>query len=105
MLNFDKKDAHVYPFDESPGAGIIMDVDLEQLIRESERLRVCKAIFNCKADVVCHLQMSFGFSAPIRGKASEIEMRMNRFNTECKISEGHYLSTALTVLFIKLLCS
>ena len=45
MLNFDKKDAHVYPFDESPGAGIIMDVDLEQLIRESERLRVCKAIF------------------------------------------------------------
>ena len=46
MLNFDKKDAHVYPFDESPGAGIIMDVDLEQLIRESERLRVCKAIFN-----------------------------------------------------------
>ena len=28
MLNFDKKDAHVYPFDESPGAGIIMDVDL-----------------------------------------------------------------------------
>ena len=55
-----------------------------------------KAIFNCKADVVCHLQMSFGFSAPIRGKASEIEMRMNRFNTECKISDGHYLSTALT---------
>ena len=45
MLNFDKKGAHVYPFDESPGAGIIMDVDLEQLIRESERLRVCKAIF------------------------------------------------------------
>lgn len=45
MLNFDKKDAHVYPFDESPGAGIIMDVDLEQLIRESERLRVCEAIF------------------------------------------------------------
>lgn len=45
MLNFDKKDAHVYPFDESPGTGIIMDVDLEQLIRESERLRVCKAIF------------------------------------------------------------
>ena len=44
MLNFDKKDAHVYPFDESPGAGIIMDVDLEQLIRESERLRVCEAI-------------------------------------------------------------
>ena len=35
MLNFNKKDAHVYPFDESPGAGIIMDVDLEQLIRES----------------------------------------------------------------------
>lgn len=46
MLNFDKKDAHVYPFDESPGAGIIMDVDLEQLIRESERLRVCRAILN-----------------------------------------------------------
>ncbi len=50
---------------------------------------VCKAIFNCKADVVCHLQMSFGFSAPIWGKASEIEMRMNGFNAECKISEGH----------------
>ena len=32
MLNFNKKDAHVYPFDESPGAGIIMDVDLEQMI-------------------------------------------------------------------------
>lgn len=48
MLNFDKKDAHVYPFDESPGAGIIMDVDLEQLIRESERLRVCKAILHSK---------------------------------------------------------
>ena len=46
MLNFDKKDAHVYPFDESPGAGIIMDADLEQLIRESERLRVCRAILN-----------------------------------------------------------
>lgn len=46
MLNFDKKDTHVYPFDESPGAGIIMDVDLEQLIRESERLRVCRAILN-----------------------------------------------------------
>ena len=46
MLNFDKKDAHVFPFDESPGAGIIMDVDLEQLIRESERLRVCRAILN-----------------------------------------------------------
>lgn len=46
MLNFDKKDAHVYPFDESPGAGIIMDVDLEQLIRESERLRVCRSILN-----------------------------------------------------------
>ncbi|MFR2929157.1 MAG: hypothetical protein ACLTLM_12795 [Oscillospiraceae bacterium] len=48
MLNFDKKDAHVYPFDESPGAGIIMDVDLEQLIRESERLRICKAILHSK---------------------------------------------------------
>ena len=24
-------------------------------------------------------------------------MRMNRFNTECKISEGHYLSTALAI--------
>ena len=46
MPNFDKKDTHVYPFDESPGAGIIMDVDLEQLIRESERLRVCRAILN-----------------------------------------------------------
>ena len=48
MLNFDKKDAHVYPFDESPGAGIIMDVDLEQLIRESEHLRICKAILHSK---------------------------------------------------------
>ena len=46
MLNFDKKDAHVYPFDESPGAGIIMDVDLEQLIRESERLHICEQIQN-----------------------------------------------------------
>ena len=46
MLNFDKKDAHVYPFDESPGAGIIMDVDLEQLIRESERLHVCRLRFS-----------------------------------------------------------
>ena len=46
MLNFNKKDAHVYPFDESPGAGIIMDVDLEQMIRESERLRVCEAILH-----------------------------------------------------------
>ena len=48
MLNFDKKDAHVYPFDESPGAGIIMDIDLEQLIRESERLHICKAILHSK---------------------------------------------------------
>lgn len=48
MLNFNKKDAHVYPFDESPGAGIIMDVDLEQMIRESERLRVCEAILHSK---------------------------------------------------------
>ena len=48
MLNFNKKDAHVYPFDESPGAGIIMDVDLEQMIRESERLRVCEAILQSK---------------------------------------------------------
>lgn len=46
MLNCNKKDAHAYPVDDSLGAGIIMDVDLEQLIRESERLRVCKAIFN-----------------------------------------------------------
>ena len=44
MLNFNKKDAHVYPFDESPGAGIIMDVDLEQMIRESERLRICEQL-------------------------------------------------------------
>lgn len=56
MLNFDKKDAHVYPFDESPGAGIIMDVDLEQLIRESERLRVCKAIFNSSSIENWHLR-------------------------------------------------
>ena len=48
MLNFNKKDAHVYPFDESPGAGIIMDVDLEQMIRESERLRVWEAILHSK---------------------------------------------------------
>ena len=45
MLNCNKKDAHAYPVDDSLGAGIIMDVDLEQLIRESERLRVCEAIF------------------------------------------------------------
>ena len=45
MLNCNKKDAHAYPVDDSIGAGIIMDVDLEQLIRESERLRVCEAIF------------------------------------------------------------
>lgn len=44
MLNFDKKDAHVYPFDESPGAGIIMDINLEQLIRESERLHICEQL-------------------------------------------------------------
>ena len=57
MLNFDKKDAHVYPFDESPGAGIIMDVDLEQLIRESERLRVCRAILNSTSiDVLAALE-------------------------------------------------
>ena len=49
MLNFDKKDAHVYPFDESPGAGIIMDIDLEQLIREPERLHICKAILHSKS--------------------------------------------------------
>ena len=45
MLNCNKKDAHAYPVDDSLGTGIIMDVDLEQLIRESERLRVCEAIF------------------------------------------------------------
>lgn len=45
MLNCNKKDAHAYPVDDSLRAGIIMDVDLEQLIRESERLRVCEAIF------------------------------------------------------------
>lgn len=56
MLNFNKKDAHVYPFDESPGAGIIMDVDLEQMIRESERLRVCKAIFNSSSIENWHLR-------------------------------------------------
>ena len=42
MLNFDKKDAHVYPFDESP--------------RESERLRVCKAIFNSSSIENWHLR-------------------------------------------------
>ena len=45
MLNFNKEDAHCYPLTESPGAGIIMDIDLEQMIRESERLRVCEAVF------------------------------------------------------------
>ena len=45
MLNCNRNDVHAYPVDDSPGAGIIMDVDLEQLIRESERLRVCEAIF------------------------------------------------------------
>ena len=53
-----REDAYrnVYPFDESPGAGIIMDVDLEQLIRESERLRVCKAIFNSSSIENWHLR-------------------------------------------------
>lgn len=45
MLNCNRKDVPCYPVEDTPGAGIIMDVDLEQLIRESERLRVCKAIF------------------------------------------------------------
>ena len=45
MLNCNRNDVHAYPVDDSPRAGIIMDVDLEQLIRESERLRVCEAIF------------------------------------------------------------
>ena len=45
MLNCNRNDVHAYPVDDSSGAGIIMDVDLEQLIRESERLRVCEAIF------------------------------------------------------------
>ena len=45
MLNCNRNDVPAYPVDDSPGAGIIMDVDLEQLIRESERLRVCEAIF------------------------------------------------------------
>lgn len=45
MLNCNRNDVQAYPVDDSPGAGIIMDVDLEQLIRESERLRVCEAIF------------------------------------------------------------
>ena len=47
---------HIGMFDESPGAGIIMDVDLEQLIRESERLRVCKAIFNSSSIENWHLR-------------------------------------------------
>lgn len=56
MLNCNKKDAHAYPVDDSLGAGIIMDVDLEQLIRESERLRVCKAIFNSSSIENWHLR-------------------------------------------------
>ena len=42
--------------DKPLGAGIIMDVDLEQLIRESERLRVCKAIFNSSSIENWHLR-------------------------------------------------
>lgn len=56
MLNCNKKDAHAYQVDDSLGAGIIMDVDLEQLIRESERLRVCKAIFNSSGIENWHLR-------------------------------------------------
>ena len=48
MLNFNESNTNVHPITDSTGAGIIMDVDLEQLIRESERLRVCEAIF-CRA--------------------------------------------------------
>ena len=48
MLNCNRKDVPCYPVEDTPGAGIIMDVDLEQLIRESERLRICKAILHSK---------------------------------------------------------
>lgn len=48
MLNFNRDDVHCRPTDDSVGAGIIMDVDLEQLIRESERLRICEAILHSK---------------------------------------------------------
>lgn len=44
MLNFNRDDVHCRPTDDSVGAGIIMDVDLEQLIRESERLRICEQL-------------------------------------------------------------
>ena len=36
--------------DDARSDGIIMDVDLEQLIRESERLRVCEAIFQSRIE-------------------------------------------------------
>lgn len=44
MLNFNKSNPRCYPVEDTPGAGIIMDVNLEQLIRESERLRICEQI-------------------------------------------------------------
>lgn len=44
MPNFNRDDVHCRPVNDSVGAGIIMDVDLEQLIRESERLHICEQI-------------------------------------------------------------
>ena len=44
MPNFNKDDVRCHPIEDSVGAGIIMDVDLEQLIRESERLRICEQL-------------------------------------------------------------
>lgn len=46
MPNFNRDDVHCRPVNDSVGAGIIMDVDLEQLIRESERLHICEQIQN-----------------------------------------------------------
>ena len=42
-----------------------------------------KTVLNCKADVVCRLQMPLGFYAPIGREASKIEMCMDCFDAEC----------------------
>lgn len=44
MLNFNKSNPRCYPVEDTPGAGIIMDINLEQLIRESERLHICEQL-------------------------------------------------------------
>ena len=50
MLNFNNGNVQAYPDKDSLGTGIIRGVDLEQLIRESERLRVCEAVFQSKME-------------------------------------------------------